>query len=288
LLWFYIGYQEQGKVGSDYAQVKLRYLNLGEGLSAAGPENVSLRIWGAFRETPQAAAYIDLAGLDEGEYSLPVRVKAAEGAMFTRVEPDQVKVVLSRKNNRSLKIEPQVLQSPSPAYRVLNLTPVPENCLVSGEQSQVTRAARVVCWLQLAGLTQSKAMEVPLRALDKNGQPIEQGIRLLPARASVYVVIGENLEHKVVNVKALTRGNPEYGYEMSGLRLQPDKIELLGTKDQLAGIEEITTQEIDLTGKKQSFVQEVEIQNPDSIKVFPSKLLIEVIIEKSVEAGSKS
>ncbi len=288
LLWFYIGYQEQGKVGQDYVEVKLRYLNLGEGLTVTGPENVSLRIWGAFRETPAATAYVNLEGLDEGEYNLPVKVKAVENAMFTSVEPNHVTLTLSRNNNHSLKIETVVLQSPLPAYQVLDLMVVPEKCLISGEQKQVEQVERIVCYLQLAGITQSSTLDVPLKALNKNGQPVEQGIRLHPAKANVYAAIGQNLERKTVSVKAITKGNPEEGCQLASLRLEPDKVELLGVKDQLAGIDEIGTKEIDLNGKNQSFVQEVEVQNLGSIKVFPSKLTVEAVIEKSTEAGLKS
>jgi len=284
LLWFYIGYQEQGKVGRDYVEVRLRYLNLGDGLSVAGPENVSLKIWGVFRGTPEAYAYVNLAGLDEGDYNLPVQVKSVEGAMFTRVEPDHVKINISRNNNRSLKVEPRILEPPPPAYQVLDLAVVPENCLLSGEQQQVARVSRIVCYLRMAGTTQSSTLQTALVALDNNGRAVLRGIRLHPARATVYAVIGQNLERKTVVVKAITKGEPGEGCQLEGVRLEPDRVELLGTKEQLAGISEIGTKEIDLTGRKQPFVQQVQVQNLGSIKVFPSQLTAEVLI-KSAEAG---
>jgi YbbR domain-containing protein len=52
-----------------------------------GPRQVKVKLWGVFQENQDIKPYVDLEGKKPGVYTLPVRLGAVMGALFTSVEP---------------------------------------------------------------------------------------------------------------------------------------------------------------------------------------------------------
>lgn len=281
LLWLYIANQTPGNTNLNTTGVNLRYTNLGDGLMVNGPERVAVRLWGSFSETGEIVAYVDLSGLGEGSYHLPVQVKPVKGAMLASVQPDKVDVVLKRTNKHEFRVGYRILQNPPAGYQLLDVAFVPDRCLVTGEDAALKRVSRVVSLLQLGNTTQNAAFKAKLIALDSAGNQIDKGIRLTPSQLEVYAVVTPKRTSKKVNVKPVFQGKLPEGYQVGETRIEPADISILGKEDAVNPINEIGTKEISLEGRKQSFTQEVGLQDLKDVKAYPSRVMVEVVIINS-------
>jgi len=283
LLWAYIANQNQDIASQHTTGVSLRYANLGDGLVVSGPERVAVKLWGSFRETAEVEAYVDLQGLGEGTYLLPVQVKNVQGAMFASVEPDKVEVVLKRTTRHEFKIGYQVAQNPPPGYELMDVVFVPDRCLVTGDEYALKRVKRVISSLQLGNTKESTTSKVILGAVDASGDIIQKGIRITPAQVEVYTVVAQKLASKKVVVKPIMQGKLPEGSQVQEVRVDPETITLRGSEEAIAYIDEVGTMEISLEGHKQTFSQEVAIQELQDIKAYPSRVMVDVIISNSSE-----
>ena len=286
LLWFYIGNQGQSNARQDTIQAKVHYTNLAEGLSLSGPSQVSVKMWGNLSPTGEVVAFADLKGLGPGSHRVPVKVQPVKGAMLTTVEPDQVEVTLSPTAEKRLPTSYEIIRNPAPGFEVMDVLIQPDKCLVSGEPGQLSRVARVVAQVDLASARNVINLEVSLQARDAANRDISATVQMVPRTVNVYAVVVPVTANKTVEVKALTGGNPAEGYRLSEVRLEPSTVTLLGGKEQIEGINQVSTEALDVTGKSQSFSQEVDIQDLSGVKAYPSRVLATVIIEKAVVEGA--
>lgn len=63
---------------------------------------------------------------------------------------------------------------------------------------------------------------------------------------------------KIVHVKALVKGRPARGHRVLKISVDPPYINLQGTRSQLTGLKEVSTEEVDISGLKET----VEIETP--------------------------
>ncbi len=287
LLWFYIGNQGQSNARQDTVPAKIHYINLAEGLSLSGPSQVSVKLWGTVSQTGEVVAVADLKGLGPGSHRVPVKVQPVKGAMLTTVVPDQVEVKLSPTAEKRLPTSYEIIRNPAPGFEVMDVVIQPDNCLVSGDPGQLSRVARVVAQVDLASARNVINLEVSLQARDAANRDISATVEMVPRTVNVYAVVVPVTDNKTVEVKALTGGSPAEGYRVSEVRLEPSTVTLLGGKAQIEGIDQVSTKALDVTGQSQSFSQEIDIQDLSGVKVYPSRVLATVIIEKTVAEGTQ-
>ena len=63
---------------------------------------------------------------------------------------------------------------------------------------------------------------------------------------------------KIVHVKAVVKGRPARGYRVIKISVDPPYINLQGARSQLTGLKEVSTEEVDISGLKET----VEIETP--------------------------
>jgi len=279
-LWIYVVNQPDiNAKSSNLIETRLEYYNLGESLSVEGPSTVGVRVWGV--HTPEAVtAYVDLTGLDEGSYTLDVKVKPIEGALLTRVEPDQVEVRISRQQKRILPIQHEVKVNPPEGYSLTNVMIIPEKCVIQGEDQYVKNVASVVAPLDLGNNTSLSEDIIKLEARGPNGKVISEGIKLVPESVKVYTVIEALREKLSIKVEPRLIGNPAEGYIIESVTVEPSEVEVVGAKNQISRIESIPTQDISIEGLSESFTSFVDLQAADNMIVYPSQVKLTARIKK--------
>lgn len=281
LLWIYIGNQGGTTSRQNTVQADLQYIHLGDGLSVKQvPDKVSVTMWGNYRGSGNAVAYVDLGGLGAGTHLLPVNLEPVQGAMFTRVNPKEVEVVLTRLQQREFRVEYQISGEPPAGYELVDMVTTPDKCIISGEDNILGRVSRVVCRVNLANSTGVDSLRLRPQARDARGNIISEGLRIVPETVMVHAVVSQKLASKQMTVKAQFKGNVAEGYRVKEVTIEPDLASIISKQDLPADQDELITTEIDLAGKKQSFSQEVALQTPAGVKVYPPRVLVEVSIEK--------
>jgi len=281
LLWIYIGNQGGTTSRQNTVQVGVQYLHLEEGLSVKeAQQRVSVTMWGNYRGSGNVVAYVNLGGLEAGTHLVPVNLEPVQGAMFTRVNPKEVEVVLTRLQQREFRVEYQISGKPPDGYEVLDTVITPDKCIVSGEDNLLARVSRVVCPINLSNSTGVESQRIRPQARDTKGNAINEGLRIVPETVTIHTVVSQKLTTKEMTVKPLFKGTIAEGYRVKEVTVEPVKAGIIGKQELPAEPHELVTTEIDLTGKKQSFSQEAALQIPAGAKVFPQRVLVEVSIEK--------
>jgi YbbR domain-containing protein len=282
LLWMYVVNKDEFSTKQNYTDVMLQYYNLSDGLTVSGPDTVSVRLWGNFKQTGEIVAYVDLSQLGQGEYNLPVKVKPVSGAMFVSVQPDQVRVKLQRTKEDMTSINYEISQNPPAGFKLVDVIIEPSKCLVKGEQSNVNQVAKVVAPLKLGQVKDISSLKADLIAYDSNGEMVSDVI-MVPSTVSVYAVVQQDKKTVTAAVKPQFTGEVADGYHFSGYNINPETVSLLGSEQALSQLTQVDTAPIDLNGKNASFSQIVTVVVPSGTNVYPAQVTVAVELTKDPE-----
>ncbi len=280
MLWFYVVNQGGLATGKNMVKADLNYYNVPAGLTVVGPQTVSVKLWGSFGDAGDIIAYVDLAGMSQGLHKVAVKVKPLKGAMFATVQPDKVKVELKELDERILTVKYEVEQNPATGFELREIIVSPEKCMIRGEQVAVKRVATVVASLNLADRKGISSFQATIQPKDAQGNIITEGIKLIPETVKVYVVVENKKELKKLIVKSQLKGKLADGFKLGEISIDPTEVSVLGDKIRLDSMAEILCREIDITDKKESFTQTVDLQVPEGVTASPTQVNIKVGIEK--------
>lgn len=280
LLWFYVVDQGDSTVRQNTIDVELQYYNLSEGYTVKGPDTVQVKLWGSYRQPEEINAYVDLANLGKGEHEVPVKIEPVKGAMFTSVEPDQVIINIQGTREISVPVEYTISRNLPSGLQLLDIAVFPEKCLVKGEEKVVSRIRKAICVVNLSNLQDIQSSNVPLTPVDSKGNQVTQGVRLIPDNVNIYAVAVPKTDSTKVEVIASVEGEVPAGFALGQIIVTPAEVTLLGGEKAVEGINKLSTKEINVSGRTESFSQEVDLSVPDKLKVYPSQVMVNVEIKK--------
>ncbi len=277
-LWFYVAGQGQ-MTAQNSIEADLNYIKLGDNLTVSGPDKVSIKRWGTVSEAERMEeAYVDLSGLGPGTYTLPVHLQQTNRALLAKVEPDKVKVVIAELQKNTAAIVPRSQKELAEGFELTDIFTVPEQCAVQGEQSAVSRVYTVAAPVTLASTGEMQNLTVDLQALDKNGNIIK-GVRLIPAKATVYAVVSQKLTSLKLPVKAVFEGKAAEGFEIGEISIDPQEAMLVGSPDLLGKITQIETNPVDISGSSRSITVKAELDVPEGVKVYPAQAAVYIEVK---------
>jgi YbbR domain-containing protein len=285
LLWFYVINQGDMTAGAKTMNVALQYHNIPGDLNVSGPEQVTVKLWGAFHGTANIVAYVDLTGMGEGVHQLPVKLESIQGAMFTSVQPSQVEVKLDKLSEKALPIKQEVRQNPPTGYQVASVLLSPDHCQVRGSAEAVAQVTTVAAPLDLGNVNDIATVKSTLQAIDADGKVISEGIQLVPATIDVTVVLEKKQLSKKVNVKPQYSGTAATGFTLGEVKSDPAQVTILGDQTRVEALNEITTTPIDISGQQQDFTTLVELVQPEGVVLSPTRVNVSVKVTKNVVSG---
>lgn len=283
LLWAYVVNQGSAAAGQDQAQVSLDYRNVPAGLTAKGPNQVTVRLWGVLEKSPQVNAYVDLTGYDAGTFEVAVQIEPGSGAILTRPQPRTVQITLAGQQEKVLAITPLVSNNPPEGYEMLDFSVTPEKCLVKGEESIIQKIDHIVAELDLRQTTDIGSQSVNLSARDVNGKLVGGSYALLPRQATVQVVVAPKQTTRELPVTVVSGGLMAPNVRISKLSVQPANVKVMGNIGLVDGLVDVKTEVLDLAGKSRSFQQELELRVPSGVSVFPGRVMVNVTIGETAE-----
>lgn len=287
MLWFYVANQGGAATSQNVSQVKLNYYNVPAGLNVVGPENVAVKIWGSTKESGNIIAYVDLTGMQQGDYKVSVKVKPLQGVMLATVQPDKVDIQLAEPAERSLPIRYELSQSLPEGAELREVNISPGKCIIKGEQSAIKQVAAVYVRISVGSERGIFSTQSELVAKDAQGNSIVKGIALIPQTVKIYGVVENKKESKDLAVKIKTKGTPADGFELGTISSDPAVVSALGEQRQLDNLAEIASQEIDLSGKKERFTQVVPLQAPEGLIISPTQVNVVVNIDPVTNGGNQ-
>lgn len=152
-----------------------------------------------------------------------------------------------------------------------------------GDSEEVFRVAEtdLRAYVELRTVTAEGDFRVPVRIERAVGTDSTIEIQVDPD--SISLVLEEKLLKSVV-VEPSTSGFLPAGYDLVQTIMTPSSVELEGPRSRVEPIESVTTEDIDLSTRREDFTERVRIARPDPLVQFPGGDIVEVrgIVEELV------
>ncbi|HHY91400.1 MAG TPA: hypothetical protein GX503_07010, partial [Clostridiales bacterium] len=135
----------------------------------------------------------------------------------------------------------------------------------------------VVANVSVKGQIGQIAERVPLQPVDKDGKKVS-GVSLRTKWAEIVLPM-----HRVkeVPISVSLKGTPKENFKVVRVEANPERILLKGSEEQLAGIKEVKTTDIQLDGLDKSITKTVQLLLPEGVKTSYANrgIKVNVVIE---------
>lgn len=146
-----------------------------------------------------------------------------------------------------------------------------------GEEEDVFRLVEddVRASIDLSDVSGEGEYRAPVQLALVDRDAVRGELELVAEPESIAVVLEDRIVRSVPVVPA-TVGFPPSGYELSSLSAAPSSVEIAGPRSVVAPIEEIATEELDVSNREQTFSERVRLVRPESVVAFPGGDVVEV------------
>jgi YbbR domain-containing protein len=230
--------------------------------------NAPRSIWSRLiSEQGVVRAWIDISGLEAGQYIVPVKVQIGlTPHKVVKVEPGEVTISLEPLLASTLDVDLKVTGEPALGYRKGQASVNPRQVAVSGPVSLVSTVASVEAQLDISDLSETIRKEVTLQPLDEKGEVVK-GVTVTPPVVPVVQMINLLGGYRNVVVKVVTSGQVTEGYWLTNIIVTPPNVTVFSTDPQLVnelpGF--VETEPVDLTGLKDDVDIRVTLDLPEDV-----------------------
>jgi YbbR domain-containing protein len=133
-------------------------------------------------------------------------------------------------------------------------------------------------------LTDNYDKNLQIEVLDQDGHDISEHFIITPSTVAVFIPIVSDLPSKNMAVIASVIGAPADGYEISRIITDPSTVEAFGNFEDLAEIDYLETEPIDITGLDETLTQTVQIVYADNISLSSETVTVVIQIESVTTA----
>ena len=211
-------------------------------------------------------ATVDLSGVvpKDGLATVPIQVQAVDGRIrVLGYDPAVASILLEPLKTKPVPVK--VEHGVVPDGLTLGETSVdPETVLVSGPESVILRvdAARADVLIQPAGLDIDQ--DVELVPVDKLGNAL-RSLDVTPPTARVVIAVFSDRQTRSLPVDPNITGTPAAGFEIESVTVDPQVALVAGDADTLAGLTQVETDPIPMTGVSADETVTVELALPTGV-----------------------
>ncbi|MCR5702260.1 MAG: hypothetical protein K6G76_08965 [Lachnospiraceae bacterium] len=198
---------------------------------------------------------------------------------------DTVNIAVEKKIESQMAITVRTTSDVADGYAIRSKTPTPNLITVSGAESVIDMISEVVVDVDVAGANADLRATAEPIFLSKSGEVIDSAKFEYDVK-TVDVSI-EIAKTKELALKVKASGEPKEGYAIAGIDYQPTSITVVGDASDLAKVDEIVIDDIDVTDATEDLEASVQIADylPNGITVVGTleEVMIKIMIEELVE-----
>lgn len=236
--------------------------------------------------------YVELAGLEEGTEQADIKVTSKnQSVTVLEEEPMYVIVKLEPRITKKLPVVVRSKGDPARDYKVGDGVSDIKEAEVSGAESLIKSLSYATALLNLKGDEKSPIdASVKLVALDGQDNLISN-LEFSPPYVHVNFPIIQLVEVKSVGVKVKVTGEPEKGFWINKVQVDPQVTTVSGEIDVLRGVDFIETEPVDVTGTSSGVNTRAKLLPPEKVNLTVDKdvkVMIFVTEAPSVKSLSPS
>ena len=226
---------------------------------------------------------IDLAeyALKLGDNSIPITIVDTPSNVTVKNTSNLVVTVkIEEIIEKDFKVESRIDVAAKANYYVAQPQINPETVTVSGPHSLVSQVKEVVVLGQEDNVSEDIVKNYEVIPIDDSGYTVE-GVKLSTERVQVIIKVNSG---KSVPIKVGTTGSANDNVNITSMELSQDYVEITGPKEVLDSINEIYTENIDLSIITKDGNKEVALIFPDGIeKASISYVTVSIEVEETKE-----
>ena len=285
-VWLIAIDQENPLKRQEYEQpILIEVRNMGEGLQSlqdltSRTAMLTLRAPQRTLESQQAddfSAVIDLADLPEGSHEVQVDVTALNPDVeIIAHEPRQLRVQLEPVISKVVEVEVEVMDSAAFGYDWQEPLAEPAEVEISGPRTQVEQVRSVIAAVFLRNAKSQVEQNRPLSP--RNAQNLEvERVKVDPGTARIVVPVVQPPGHKEVVVRADVKGLPAPNYRLTGVKVEPLTVVLLGSPSALREVPGyVETTPLLIEGAIGEVRKQLPLVLPENVSTLENSVLVTV------------
>lgn len=154
-----------------------------------------------------------------------------------------------------------------------------------GDPSLITTLSEdsLEAYIDIDSYTSEGIYKIPVRVRQKAQATHFESLEIQPEPAEIMIGLERSLS-KLVPVTPSFRGYLETGYELASFQIEPAQVYIVGPRTKVAEITDVTTESIELTGRKENFSVTVRLQSKDSLVSIKGNTLVtfKAVVQQSL------
>lgn len=284
--WVYVMNEQNPMMESTYT-VPVEKRNLDRSLVAMNvPSSVRVRVRMSrsdmiYMRSDSIKAYVDLAGLTDGEYpNTQIYVSVPGNEQVVSVTPQYFDLNLDNYAVKSLPVTVELVGTPEMNFSAEKHKVTPDVITIAGSSDQLARADRAVVSVNVYGKDKSFKEFDSVNVLDADGNTVT-GIDIMPSQVRVEVSMKEDMKTGNRPIRVETKGEPAAGYRVGAITVTPPVSTLTGPVSYFDKNKEVVLEPIDVTGASETIKKTVTVPGPAGGSVLPAQVEVTVEIEKA-------
>ena len=282
VLWIFVMEDQNPVIESSYT-VPLSFVNVPENYTVLhNNQQVKIQLRGPRSyfvnyEAKDCRAYLNLAGLEEGDHEVKIEAAFPPGFELISISPDQTQIKLDPYIERQMPAELIVTGAAGANATVTNVEQSAETVTLIGSRTAVDSVTRVIGYVGLSGNKENFSLQVPMNPINEDGRAVPD-VRSVPSVMNVDVTIELNLIRKTVPIEADVL--VAEGFEIERVTTDPVQLEIAGKENVLSSITGIRTDAITVPLGDKSVKQPVDLLIPDGVTTNVKEVTVEVTLKE--------
>lgn len=230
----------------------------------------------------QLTAFIDLARAKAGIHPYPVQINAPTRMPTSlSLRNPRETVDISAVTRKSWPVTIDERGRPPQDLQYDGAQSQPSTITVVGPESAVSEVEKVRAMIDLSKLKPGDPIEAIVEILGKNNQPVPWA-RSDPRTIMVFPAIASAPAVNRVLVTPIWKGQPAFGFQVSGYEIRPSQVQLTGRPGVVSKIAKVDTNPIDIEGLRQNSTLRAKLKIPFGIKANVTEVRIDVKLAPAV------
>ena len=252
LMWIYVtGMDESAYITRKFScPLEYRYLDpqailrgrLSEvDIEVRGPEEVIMRL-----DYNSVTAYVNARNLVPGKrYTVNIDVDLPGDLNLVSCFPSQAVLDLVRQVTRLMNVETILPQNIPEGQYIEGVEIIPKEVGIRGAEDDVAKVGSVRVTPTIEELQAGKDLLMPVKF--SQSEPFEGSVTIEPAQVRFKGVLARGLPKKRVPVNVRFSGKLDSDYEIKSVTTDPSEVQIEGDAEDLAKVEAIDTEVIDIS-----------------------------------------